>query len=65
MRDKNIEDIYDAYDYGPNELAQLSIDNYKEYRKIVQSNLEPSDTVEKWEQRNLDHAQKLINSQRK
>lgn len=52
----------DSHDYRPNELAQLAREHNKLYREIVQSNLEPDDTVEAWEQRNLEYMQKLLRS---
>jgi len=63
MRNKNL-DWEDQYDYSPNQLADLSINNPREYRAVVESNLEPGDTVEKWEQRNLEWAQQHINQQK-
>jgi len=60
MRDKT--DDEDEYDYGPNELAELSRTNPDKYQKLVQSNLEEGDTVQKWEQRNLEYAQKHLHS---
>lgn len=61
---KNLYDEDDDYDYRPNELAHLSVDHRKKYREIVESNLEPGDTVEKWEQRNLERAQEYLRQQR-
>lgn len=59
MRNKNI-DWEDSYDYSPNELAELSIDNPRKYRELVNSNLEDGDTIENWEQRNLERMQKML-----
>ena len=57
MRNLNDED---SYNYSPNELAQLSIDNNKLYREIVNSNLEDGKTIEEWEQENLKRMQKWL-----
>lgn len=56
----NNNDDENLHDYFPNELATLSIKNPDKYREIVQSNLERGDTIEKWEQRNLEHMQKYL-----
>ena len=45
MRDWTDED--DDYDYSPNELAHLSMENPRLYRQIVGKNLELGDTIEK------------------
>jgi len=54
---RNWNDTEDTYNYGPNELAQLSIDNPKKYREIVESNLDEDDTIEEWQERNRKWAQ--------
>jgi hypothetical protein len=64
MRNKNIEDIYEAYDYSPNELAKLAYENPSEYRTVVQSNLEHGDTVENWERRNMEVAKRYLAQQK-
>lgn len=51
------------YDYSPNELADLSINNPKKFREIVGSNLDKGDTIERWQQRNLDYARKCLANQ--
>ena len=58
MQNKN--DQEDDHDYSPNELARLSIEHNKKYREIVESNLEQGDTVEKWQQRNLERMQEYL-----
>lgn len=58
----NIDEDGNNYDYSPNELARLSIDNPKLYREIVQSNLDDGDTVENWQKRNMERAKKWLNS---
>lgn len=63
MRNQNL-DYEDQHDYSPNQLARLSYENPREYQAVVQSNLERGDTVEKWEQRNLEWAQKMLRQQR-
>jgi len=47
------------HDYSPNELARLSISNPEKYTEVVSGNLDKGDTVEKWEQRNLEFMMKL------
>lgn len=61
---KDEEDEEDEHNYSPNELAELSINHHSKYRQIVESNLDEDDTVEKWEQRNLEHMQKLLKQRR-
>jgi hypothetical protein len=53
------------YDYSPNELAKLSMDNNKLYREIVNSNLEQGDTIEKYHARNLAWAKECLAEQRR
>ena len=55
----------DDYDYSPNELANLSINNPMEYREVVGSNLEEGDSIERWQQRNLEWAKECLAEQRK
>ena len=63
MRNQN-EELYDqdgdpnpeARDYGPNELAELSLTDPDKYRRIVESNLDANDTVEAWQDRNRERA---------
>lgn len=59
MRNKN-KYFDDSYDYSPNELAELRIKNPDEYKAVVESNLDDGDTIEKWQQRNLEWAQSNI-----
>ena len=59
MRNQNV-DWNNSYDYSPNELARLSVDNPRLYREVVESNLEDI-SVEQWEQNNLKFMQKLLN----
>lgn len=66
MRNKNLEwDEGGSYDYYPNELAELSTNNPRLYREIVESNLEENDTVENWENRNLEWAKECLEEQRR
>lgn len=60
----NQYDEDDDYDYGPNELANLSIDNPRKYRDVVNSNLEVGDTIGDWQQRNLEWAKDCLAQQR-
>lgn len=59
MRNNYDED--DDYDYSPNEFVYMPNDKY---RQIVQSNLSDDDTVEAWEQRNLEIAKDFLAHQR-
>lgn len=59
MRNLNV-DWEDSYDYSPNELAELSINNPRLYKEVVESNLEKGDSVEDWEKRNLDWAAECL-----
>lgn len=56
----NRYDEEDMHDYSPNELARLSEENPKKYKEIVSSNLESGDTIEKWQQRNLEYMQRFL-----
>ena len=58
MRD--LTDEENDYDYGSNELAELSINHREKYRRIVNSNLDDNDSVERWEQRNLEWAKEML-----
>lgn len=62
MRNNNLDwDEGGDYDYSPNELFEVSKNNPRLYRSIVESNLEDNDSVENWEQRNLDRAKEYLN----
>jgi hypothetical protein len=63
MRNQNDQD--DDHDYSPNELARLSSGHNDKYREIVQSNLQPGDSIEKWQQRNMEWAKECLRQQRK
>ncbi len=43
-----------THDYSPNELGNLASSNPELYREIVESNLNEGDTIEDWQQRNMD-----------
>lgn len=66
MRNRNTDDDGETYihDYSPNELSKLSIDNPMLYKEVVESNLEDGDTIERWQQRNLEWAQECLREQR-
>ena len=64
MRNKNV-DWDDSYDYSPNELAELSVNNPRLYREVVESNLDDDDSVGEWEQRNLAWAKECLEDQRR
>lgn len=53
------------YNYGPNSLAELSQSNPEKYRRIVNHHLENGDTIERWEQRNLEQAKEDLAQQRR
>lgn len=57
---RNLSDPEDDYNYGPNELARLSYENPLKYREIVNSNLDDDDTIERWQERNLERAKEDI-----
>lgn len=61
---KNTDEDGNDHDYSPNELAELSRDNPRLYREVVQSNLEEGDTIEKYHQRNLEWAKECLAEQR-
>lgn len=63
MRNQNL-DWDDQYDYSPNELAELSINNPQEYRNVVNSNLDDGDSIEKWQNRNMEWAKDCLAQQR-
>lgn len=58
MRNNNV-DWDESYDYSPNELFELSKNNPRLYREIVESNLEDTST-EEWENRNRERAEELL-----
>lgn len=60
----NLDEDGNDYDYSPNELAELSRNNPRLYREVVESNLDENDSVEKWEQRNLEWAKDCLAEQR-
>jgi hypothetical protein len=62
MRNQNVE-WDESYDYAPNELNELHINNPRLYREIVESNLEPGDSLENWQQRNLKRMQDFLQHQ--
>lgn len=62
MYNKNNEE--DEHNYSPNELAHLSINHKSLHDEIINSNLEDGDTIEKWQQRNLEWAQECLRQQR-
>ena len=63
MRDQNA-DWDDSYDYSPNELAELSQRDPKKYNRMVSSNLSDEDSVDRWEQRNLQRARDYLAHQK-
>lgn len=64
MRNLKSRDEDDNYDYSPNELAELSINNRQKFEEIVNSNLEEGDSIHRWQQRNLERAKEFLNSQK-
>lgn len=71
MRDQNAE-LYnadgdenpEAKDYGPNALAELHRTNPEKYRRVVESNLDEGDSVERWQDRNSERAADYLAQQR-
>jgi hypothetical protein len=61
MRDPEDED---SPDYGPNRLAELSRTDPEKYRRIVNHHLDKNDTIEQWQQRNLERAKDDLARQR-
>lgn len=59
---RNLFDKEDEHDYRPNELARMK--DKEKSDEIIRSNLNEWDTVERWKQRNLERAQKLLSRQR-
>jgi len=51
---------YDFHNYSPNELAELSISNPSKYKEIVESNLNEDDSINSWEQRNLQNVKRWL-----
>lgn len=65
MRNLNkLDEDGNDYDYFPNELEEISRNNPKLYREIVESNLYEDDNIEKWQQKNLKWAKDCLNEQR-
>lgn len=66
MRD--LSDEENDYDYRPNELAHLAIYHREKYERIVNSNIgvtiNNADSIDEWEQNNLENARKYINNQK-
>lgn len=61
---RNYYDEDDDYDYSPNELARLSSTHKEKHDQIINSNLSDGDTIEKWQQRNLEWAKDCLAEQR-
>ena len=53
----NNSDEEDDYNYSPNELAELSVNNPTKYRDMVNSNLDEGDNIRNWEERNRKYVQ--------
>ncbi len=62
---KNQDEDGNDYDYSPNELAELSRNNPRLYKEVVESNLSDNDSVEDWKQRNLAWAKECLAEQRR
>lgn len=62
MKDPEDED---SPDYGPNELARLSIEHHSKYLRIINASLEDGDSVERWQQRNMQRAKEDLAWQRR
>jgi hypothetical protein len=61
---RNLDDEDNDYDYSPNELAELSVNNPRLYSSIVGSNVDDGDSISDWQQRNMDWAQDSLAQQR-
>lgn len=62
---RNLSDPEDEHDYSPNELAGLSSSHKSLHDQIINSNLELGDSMEDWQQRNLERAQDYLAQQRR
>ena len=66
MRNLNdLDEDGNDYDYSPNELATLSRTNPRLYKEVVESNLDDGDSIEKWQNRNLEWAKECLAEQRR
>ena len=65
MRNLNdLDEDGNDYDYSPNELAELSRNNPRLYKEVVESNLDDGDSIEKWQNRNLEWSKECLAEQR-
>ena len=62
---KNPDEDGNDYDYLPNELAELSRNDPRLYKEVVESNLDDNDSIEDWENRNLEWAKDCLAEQRR
>lgn len=58
---RNYNDYNDDYNYSPNEMTELSINDYRKYMEIMRSNFEDDDAIDKWKRDNLEFMKKLHN----
>jgi len=66
MRNLNdLDEDGNDYDYSPNELVELSRNNPRLFKEVVESNLDDGDSIEKWENRNLEWAKECLAEQRR
>ncbi len=64
MRNTDL-DWEDQYDYSPNEMAELSVNNPQEYKKIMRQNIGSDSDIEDFYKRNMESAQNALYQQRK
>lgn len=57
-------DYEDQYDYSPNEMAELSHNNPREYNKIMRQNIGSDSDIEEFYENNKRNAQEALYQQR-
>lgn len=50
----------DQYDYGPNEMVELSINNPREYNKIMSQNVGDSQAIREYHETNMKFAAECL-----
>lgn len=55
----------EQYDYSPNEMAELSVNNPREYKKIMRQNIGSDSDIEEFYRKNRESAQDALYQQRK
>lgn len=54
----------EQYDYGPNEMVELQINNPREYNKIMRQNIGSDSDIQEFYRRNREQAQDALYQQR-